>query len=161
MSTRFTHKGIPMAESTTLRLSQKAANLNHTIVQYVSVNLLKTGYDSITPSLLSFLSTLECGVNYGSEIARSLGVSRQMVAKTVKELCLLGYLAQLDSTGKQKEIVFTEKGERLISEARRILFELDKIFSDKISLTEVSWLTEQLTEIESLVHECIEGVKDS
>lgn len=127
MSTRFTQRGVPLVESQSLQLIQSASRLNDVITRYLSRRLGEKGYASLTPSLLSFLSILECGVNYGSEIARNLGVSRQMVAKTVKELCHLGYLEQKDSIGKQKEIHFTETGEYLMSDARQLLAEVDEV----------------------------------
>ena len=127
MSTRFTRKGVPLVESQSLQLIQSAQKLNDVITQYISQRLVEKGYESLTPSFLSFLSILECGVNYGSEIARNLDVTRQMVAKTVKQLSQLGYLEQIDSAGKQKEIHFTETGEYLMSDARQLLAELDEI----------------------------------
>ena len=114
-------------ESQSLQLIQSASKLNDVITKYLSQRLVEKGYAALTPSLLSFLSILECGVNYGSEIARNLDVSRQMVAKTVKELCQLGYLEQIVGTGKQKEIHFTESGEYLMSDARQLLAEVDGI----------------------------------
>ncbi|WP_211317027.1 MarR family winged helix-turn-helix transcriptional regulator [Arenicella xantha] len=116
-----------MLESQSLQLIQSAQRLNDLITQYLSQRLVEKGYESLTPSLLAFLSILECGVNYGSEIARNLGVTRQMVSKTVKQLCQLGYLEQIDGVGKQKEIHFTETGEYLMSDARQLLAELDEI----------------------------------
>ena len=133
MSTKFTKRGAPLAESHSLQLIQSAARLNDTITKYLSQRLVEKGYTSLTPSLLSFLSALECGVNYGSEIARSLDVTRQMVAKTVKELCKLGYLEHIDGNGKQKEIHFTEAGEYLMSDARQLLAEVDEILFEKES----------------------------
>ena len=116
-----------MLESQSLQLIQSAQRLNDVMTQYISQRLVEKGYVSITPSLLSFLSVLECGVNYASEIARNLDVTRQMVAKTVKQLCQSGYLEQIDGTGKQKQIRFTETGEYLMSDARQLLAELDEI----------------------------------
>jgi len=127
MSTKFTSSGVSLVESKSLQLIQGMQRLNDTITKYLSLRLVDKGYASLTPSLLSFLSILECGVNYGSEIARNLDVTRQMVAKTVKQLCQLGYLEQIDGTGKQKEIHFTETGECLMSDARQLLAEMDKI----------------------------------
>ena len=132
MSTKFTKRGIPLVESQSLQLIQSASRLNDVITKYLSQRLAEKGYASLTPSLLSFLSILECGVNYGSEIARNLGVTRQMVAKTVKELCHLGYLEQIDSAGKQKEILFTETGEYLMSDARQLLAEVDEILFEDV-----------------------------
>ncbi|MHA2937222.1 MarR family winged helix-turn-helix transcriptional regulator [Vibrio sp. RC27] len=132
MSTRFTNKGIPLVESQSLQLIQSASMLNTVITKYLSQRLVEKGYVSLTPALLSFLGVLECGVNYGSEIARNLDVTRQMVAKTVKHLCQLGYLEQKDGVGKQKEIHFTETGECLMADARQLLAEMDNIlFDDK------------------------------
>ena len=102
MSTRLTKKGVPLVESRALQLIQNASRLHDASAWYLSKRLVDMGHTSVTPSLLSFLGVLECGVNYASEIARTLGVTRQMVAKTVKELCRLGYLEQLDGAGKQK-----------------------------------------------------------
>lgn len=127
MSTRFTRRGVPLVESQSLQLIQSASRLNDVITKYLSQRLIEKGYASLTPSLLSFLSILECGVNYGSEIARNLDVTRQMVAKTVKELCQLEYLEQINGAGKQKEIHFTETGEYLMSDARQLLAEVDEI----------------------------------
>jgi len=127
MSTRFTQRGVPLVESQSLQLIQSASRFNDVITKYLSERLVEKGYTSITPSLLSFLSILECGVNYGAQIARSLDVSRQMVAKTVKELCNLGYLEQVAGVGKQKQILFTHTGEYLMSDARQLLAEMDQI----------------------------------
>ncbi len=99
MSTKLTEIGTPMTDSQSLQLVFTTAQVAEKITSHVACKLNQMGYDNITPSLLNFLSTMECGVNYGSEIARNLGVSRQMVAKTVKELCADGYLVQGDSVG--------------------------------------------------------------
>jgi len=127
MSTRLTSKGIPMVDSQALKLVLGASQVHEITTRYLSKSLKSKGYSAVTPSILNFLSTLECGVNYGSEIARNLGVSRQMVAKTVKELCRNGYLEQVDGVGKQKEILFTETGELLMSDARKILADIDRV----------------------------------
>ena len=94
--------------------------------------------------MLHFLSTLDCGINYGSEIARRLKVSRQMVAKTVRELCRAGYLEQAEGVGKQKQILFTEKGERLMSTARLALADLDRVFIEHFSEELVEEMTTRL-----------------
>ncbi|GLR72211.1 MarR family transcriptional regulator [Agaribacter marinus] len=132
MSTRFTQRGTPLVESQSLQLIQSTSQVNNIITKYISKRLVEKGYTSLTPSLLSFLSILECGVNYGAEIARNLGVTRQMVAKTVKELCKLQYLEQRDGIGKQKEIVFTETGEYLMADARLLLSDIDEVLNQHL-----------------------------
>ncbi|MEX2501978.1 MAG: HTH domain-containing protein [Trueperaceae bacterium] len=101
-------------------------------MRHVADGLRADGFHDISPSTLEFLDALDCGVTVAAEIARSLGVSRQMVAKTVKDLCRAGYLAQLDGKGRQKRIVFTDRGERLMERVRRRLRELDDVIDAQL-----------------------------
>jgi DNA-binding MarR family transcriptional regulator len=117
-----------MADSQSLRLVFASASLHDHFAEYVTEYLRLQGFDAISPSILNFLSALDCGINYSAEIARRLKVSRQMVAKTVKELCRAGYLEQIEGVGQQKQILLTEQGERLISTVRLALADLDQIF---------------------------------
>jgi len=153
MSTRLTQKSAPMVESQALKLVLGAGQVNDLVSRYLSKNLKKKGYKFASPSALNFLSTLECGVNYASEIARSLGVSRQMVAKTVKDLCLAGYLEQIDGIGKQKKIIFTTTGELLMSDARKLLVDIDKILIEKLGQNTISSTVTNLNRIQTLVDE--------
>lgn len=153
MSTRFTQRGVPLVESQSLQLIQGAQRLNDVIAKYLSQRLVGKGYASLTPSLLSFLSVLECGVNHGSEIARNLDVTRQMVAKTVKQLCQLGYLEQIDGAGKQKEIHFTETGEYLMSDARQLLAEMDKILFKDVDTRTSQAIIDELNILISAVND--------
>jgi len=151
MSTRLTQKDIPMIDSQSLKLIFGAVEMNDKISHYLSNGLKKKGYKAATASVLNFLGTLECGVNYGSEIARSLGVSRQMVAKTVKELCRIGYLVQVEGSGKQKQILFTELGEQLMSDSRLLLAELDAILCTTIGQVVLQETIDRINNIQSLV----------
>ena len=146
-----------MVESQTLQLITSTTQFNDVIVRYISQRLVEKGYKSITPSLLSFLSILECGVNYGSEIARNLGVTRQMVAKTVKELCRLEYLEQVEGTGKQKQILFTETGEYLIADARQLLSDVDDVLFQNLGDKKISNIIKQLNKIKSFINEAPES----
>jgi len=121
-----------MADSQSLGLVFAAAGVYDRITEYVAQQLEALGYKDVSPSTLNFLSALDCGVNSGSDIARRLKVSRQMVAKTVKELSHLGYLEQVPGKGKQKQIVFTAAGEQLMSEVRAILAQLDELFDEQL-----------------------------
>lgn len=151
MSTRLTQKGTAMVDSQSLTLAFGSASLSETLSNYLAVALNKQGYGSISPSTLGFLSSLECGVNFGSELARNLGVSRQMVAKIVKELCKAGYLEQLEANGKQKPIVFTQRGEDLMADARQLLAKLDKILSKEIGDNSLEKTVSNLNQIEEIV----------
>lgn len=130
MSAKLTNN-IQMVDSWTLQLVLGAAGIQELASSHLCSELMDRGF-VITPASLNFLSTLESGTNYASEIARNIGVSRQMVAKTVKELCSKGYLEQVDSAGKQKQIIFTKKGELLMSESKLVLSDIDKILTKNI-----------------------------
>lgn len=151
MSTKLTIKGAPMAESQALKLVLGAAQVHELTTRYLSKTLKGKGYESATPSILNFLSTLECGVNYGSEIARKLGVSRQMVAKTIKELSYTGYLEQVDGEGKQKKILFTETGKLLMSDARQLLYDIDKVLIRELGLNSIETTVASLDRIQDLI----------
>ncbi len=157
MSIRLTRKGTPMVESQSLKLALGASQVNDLISKYLSNALKEKGYKFASPSALSFLSTLECGVNYASEIARNLGVSRQMAAKTVKELCLAGYLEQLDDVGKQKKIVFTQTGELLMSDARQLLADMDKILNQKLGNNVITATVDNLNKIQTAIRKLSDG----
>lgn len=146
-----------MADSQSLRLLFVAADLHDQFTEYVSEQLRMKGFDDISPSMLHFLSALDCGINYGAEIARRLKVSRQMVAKTVKELCRAGYLEQAEGIGKQKQILFTEEGERLMSTARTVLADLDRVFIEHFSETLVEEMTLRLEALKSVLIAIKEG----
>ncbi|NOY73904.1 MAG: winged helix-turn-helix transcriptional regulator [Gammaproteobacteria bacterium] len=157
MSTKVTKKSTSMVDSQSLKLVFASSKVNELITKHVSDSLRKQGYKSATASTLSFLSALDCGVNYGSEIARNLRVSRQMVAKTVKELCAAGYLIQVDGTGKQKQILYTDLGEKLIDESRRVLSQLDSSLSKEMGKVSLS---ETISRLERVSSYLVELVKD-
>jgi DNA-binding MarR family transcriptional regulator len=115
-----------MAESDTLKLLTATSALHEKVTEYVAVELAARGYQDVSPSTLTFLEALDCGVNSATQIAGRLRVSRQMVAKTVRELCLAGYLYQQESGGRRKQILFTTQGEVLIATVRQILLDLDE-----------------------------------
>lgn len=151
MSTRLTPKGVPMVESQALKLVKAAGQVNDLISKHLSNELKNKGYKFVSPSVLNFLSTLECGVNYASEIARNLGISRQMAAKTVKDLCLAGYLEQVESVGKQKKIIFTDTGEHLMSDARLLLAGMDQVFNQELGHEHIITTVNNLNNIQALI----------
>ena len=139
-----------MVDSQSLRLALGAASVQDQIAAYIAQQLRAKGYD-ISPATLNFLSALDCGVNVGADIARRLKVSRQMVAKTVKELCHAGYLEQVDGVGKQKQILFTAAGEQLMAEVRQLLAQLDTVLLETLGETALQEILTQLETIQSLL----------
>lgn len=156
MSTRLTQLGTPMVESQTLKLVMAASTITEQISHYLSQSLQNMGYVGASTSVLQFLSTLDCGINYGSEIARTLKVSRQMVAKTVKQLSALGYLEQIEGPGKQKQIVFTQQGELLMADSRKLLAQLDGKFANTGDENAWPLLIEQLNQLSNIMTEISE-----
>lgn len=126
MTVSFTERGTPLADSDTLTLVQASGLIKDKISEVAASRLRDRGYPDISVSLLGFLGALDCGINFGSDIARRLDISRQMAAKTVKELSEAGYLIQGTGPGKLKPIKFTLKGEKLMSEVRQILADMDQ-----------------------------------
>lgn len=157
MSTRFTQRGVPMVESRSLRLAFATAEVRDRITEYVATVLQGQGYKEVSPSMLNFLGALDCGVNFGSEIARRLKVSRQMVAKTVKGLCRVGYLEQIEGPGKQKRILFTASGEQLMSDVRMLLAQLDETLCEKIGEAALLETIFTLEAIRALVRKKLDG----
>lgn len=142
-----------MVESQALQLVLAAGRVSDAMTSYLSKKLKKMGYERVSPAMLNFLSKLECGVNYGSELARNIGVSRQMVAKTVKELCLAGYLDQAEGVGKQKEILFTKNGEQLMADARKLLADLDILLIEQMTDKSITDTVVSLSQIECILSE--------
>jgi len=125
MSTKFTNKELPMVESLSLQVFLNTGSIHLNMGRLLAQKLEARGYKNITPPILQFLGAMECGPNYAADIARYLNISRQMAGKTVKELSNLGYLEQRDDGSRQKAIFFTDKGQKLISDARASLLEID------------------------------------
>ena len=155
MSTRLTNKGHVMVDSHSLQLVFACGSINDRIGLYLAQQLRAQGYEHASPSMLGFLGQLECGVNYASEIARRVGVSRQLVARTVKELCQAGYLEQADGPGRQKQILFTDTGESLMAAARALLAQLDQRFATRFSGKQLATLVRQLQSLEQLTSELV------
>ncbi|WP_040306887.1 HTH domain-containing protein [Agarivorans albus] len=151
MSTRLTRVGVAMVDSHALQLVMATSKIQDLTSNYLSKALSNKGYSSISPATLSFLSALDCGINFGSEIARNLGVSRQMVAKTVKDLSNKGYLEQREGVGKQKQILFTHQGELLMADARLLLAELDQHLANAIGKEHLGDLVNGFSQLEAVL----------
>ncbi len=115
-----------MKDSMTLQLVLQMEQFQTAVSEILIKKLHEEGHEAINAGLLSFLSQLDCGVNQASKVADNIGVSRQMVSKTVKQLCSIGYLTQSPGYQKQKQIEFTQQGELLMSSCRHHLAEMDQ-----------------------------------
>ena len=136
MSTKLTTKGsapaYEMADSHSLRLVHLATNFERRAQRWLIGLLHCRGFSDLTQSQLSFLGALDCGPNNASQIANDLGITRQAVHKTVKELETCGWLeSTVDPIRRNQRIItFTDEGERMMSEARALFKQLDaKLFA--------------------------------
>jgi len=116
-----------MVESRALRLAVALMGAERALLDHLAAALGARGHADVTPSALGFLAQLDCGVNSAAEIARRIGVSRQMVSKTVREMAEAGFLslAPDPEKGNRKQILFTARGRQLMADARRALADLD------------------------------------
>jgi len=133
-STELTNGGAESASapvdapsSGSLRLALALSRVHGTLMGLLVEALVGRGHANASAATLGFLGQLDCGVNHAAEIARRLGVSRQMVSRTVRELERQGVLtlAPDPEKGNRKVILFTEEGRRLMDDARAVLAELD------------------------------------
>ncbi|MEP3299571.1 MAG: MarR family winged helix-turn-helix transcriptional regulator [Pseudoruegeria sp.] len=132
MSTKLTignpSPSYEMADSRSLKLVHLTSNFERRTQKWLVDLLRQRGFSELTPSQLSFLGALDCGPNNASQVAKSLGITRQAVHKTVKELEAYGWLqSEADQIRKnQRVITFTDEGERMMSEARALFKQLDE-----------------------------------
>jgi len=116
-----------MDDSVSLALAHAIAGAERALLAHLASALAARGHHGAGPAVIGFRGQLDCGPNHAAEIARRLGVSRQMVSKTVRELEAKGFLSQTPDPekGNRKVIVFTEAGMLLMSDARAVLAALD------------------------------------
>ena len=137
MSTKLTRKpsaaGYDLVDSHALALTQATETFRERMVLWLLARLKEDGFEGLKANQLTFLGSLDCGVNFAAGLARTLGISRQAVHKTVRELERAGWLATRpdDDLGNQRVIVFTEEGERMMACARKHFLNLDTLLLQK------------------------------
>lgn len=121
--------GYDLLDSQSLALTQAVGGFQNRITTWLLNQLRSEGFEHLTASQLGFLGTLDCGTNHAAKLARTLGISRQAVHKTVRELEALHWLKTQpdEELGNQKVILFTPEGERMMACARKLFFDLDKV----------------------------------
>jgi DNA-binding MarR family transcriptional regulator len=80
------------------------------------------------------LANLDCGATHASAVAQRMGVTRQAMNRTVREMEALGYLSlQTDQKRlNQKLLVMTEGGMRLALDARAAMVDVEKQLGNRI-----------------------------
>jgi len=135
MSTKLTrvspNAGYDLVESRALALTQATDVFRDRMVTWLLSRLHQDGFPDLKAGQLTFLGSLDCGVNFAAELARTLRISRQAVHKTVRELEHAGWLTTRpdETLGNQRVIVFTDEGERMMSCARSHFLSLDELLT--------------------------------
>lgn len=138
-----------MPDSRSLGVALVLGRAHASLMAWLVTRLRAQGHEAISVPALDFMGQLDCGRNYASDVARTLGVSRQMVAKTVAELARRGWLTQKPDPDKRnrKIIVFTAEGEQVMADTRTLLKELDGLLDTRLS---GGWAERLSQELEAL-----------
>jgi DNA-binding MarR family transcriptional regulator len=118
MSTLFTTQPPEIRQN--LPLAQLIVNAE----QWVNISIVQLmagrGHTELSPAHLAFIANLDCGSTHASEVARRMGVSRQAVYRTTRELQALGVLQLEDDPERrnQKVIRMTPHGIQVVNDAR-------------------------------------------
>jgi DNA-binding MarR family transcriptional regulator len=104
------------------------------VMQGLLAKLEARGHDRLTEGHLMLIANLDCGTTHASAVAQRMGVSRQAVFRTTRELQALGLLTlEADpARGNQKIVVMTESGSRLALDARAALAEIDAALAARL-----------------------------
>ncbi len=81
---------------------------------------------------LALFSALDCGATHAAAAAQRLGISRQAVARTAREMADLGLLERVeDADARNRNLLrMTAAGEALARDGRRILADLEAGLGD-------------------------------
>jgi DNA-binding MarR family transcriptional regulator len=117
-----------------IALGQLLLNAQQWTFQGVLNLMAERGYAEFTVAHLMFLAKLDCGVTHAALVARRLGVTRQAVYRTTRELQELDVLAlESDSQRRnQKVIRMTPRGLKVVAVARACLDEVEAAIRERI-----------------------------
>jgi len=144
MSTSFTKEG--PAPPVTPQLGQLLMHGQQWVTSSL-VNLMTArGHARLTSAHLMFLNNLDCGVTHASEVARRMGVSRQAVYRSTRELQKLGVLGlEVDPARKTQKIIrMTEYGQRVALDARACLDEIETALKKRLGKGDLEALASAL-----------------
>lgn len=117
-----------------IALGQLLLNAQQWTFQGVLNLMAERGHAEFTVAHLMFLANLDCGVTHASLVARRLGITRQAVYRTTRELQELDVLA-LESDPQrrnQKVIRMTPRGLKVVAVARACLDEVEAAVRERI-----------------------------
>jgi DNA-binding MarR family transcriptional regulator len=119
---------------TNIALGQLLLNAEQWTFQGVLQLMAARGQAEFTVAHLLFLANLDCGVTHAALVARRLGVTRQAVYRTTRELEALDVLALEPDLQRrnQKIIRMTPRGRQVVAVARRCLEEVEERIRERI-----------------------------
>lgn len=100
--------------------------------QFRSVTKLRDlGYDEVTLADINIIAAIDIEGTRLTDIAQSLDISKQAAGQMVKTLVTRGYLSREadPSDGRATRITFTEKGKRLLNDARTGIEEIEDLYA--------------------------------
>lgn len=106
--------------------------------QWVNLGVLhlmsRRGHADLTPAHIAFLANLDCGETHASAIARRMGISRQAVYRTTRELQKLRILSLVDDPlkGNQKMVRMSPHGAQVVRDARACLAQVENTLRQRI-----------------------------
>ncbi len=132
MSTKFTRPAMPTTPPKPLTVLFQTAS--EWIMQSLLTSLAQRGYTYLTEAHISLIGNLDCGSTHASAVAKRMGVSRQAIYRTVRELQALDVLLLENDPvrGNQKNVVMTGKGIHLVDDARTALLDIEKKLAERI-----------------------------
>lgn len=115
--------------------------------QWITLSLLNLmavrGHQQLTAAHLMFLNNLDCGTTHASEVARRMGVTRQAVFRSTRELQKLGVLKlETDAMRKTQKIIrMTDQGLKVVSDARACLAKIEKTLEKRLGKKDLNSLS--------------------
>lgn len=131
MSTSFTtSRSAPLPEPLTVLLESASQSVLRDLVE----RLRARGHASVSAPHLVLFGNLDCGATHAARIAQRMGVSRQAISKTLRELQDLGFVSLEDDPKRrnQKLVVMTDRGMRLATDAREELAAIEGALAERI-----------------------------
>lgn len=132
MSTKFTKHAMDFDPPAPLTVLLQTAS--RWVMQGLIAELKTKSYTGLTESHLVLLGNLDCGSTYASAVAQRIGLTRQAIYRTVKEMEALGFLSLHDDPLRrnQKLVLMTETGMQLALDARDALSRLEATLGHRI-----------------------------
>ena len=144
MSTKFTRYPMHLDPPAPMTLLLQTAQnwLHHSL----AARMAGRGHPPLTDAQTALLSNLDCGTTYASAVAERMGISRQAIYRTVREMSEMGLLRlETDPERRnQKIIVMTQKANALVTDARAVLAEIETELADRIGAGDAAALRRAL-----------------